>query len=155
MREWYKNNFDGKRKGNTKLIYFLIPIWLLFVFYYGGNFYNNNQYAKPILLSKKLTSSLAELDLEHRIAKYNSGIDQITYIVEAELTNKGKDGFVAVDAAISRSDTIFKQSESFFIKKDDTLKTKFYFNMKFDENKKRRYSVRTIPLKYNPELTMN
>lgn len=154
MRNWYKNNFEGKKTPTRKIIYYLIPVWLLIVFWLGRNSFSDGNKPDPVLLSKKLTSNLLDYSLEQRLKLYENGKTEINPLIEVEFSNNGSDGFVEVLAEVIKNDTIFQKSETFFVKRNDTLKAKFDFDKSFFPNKKRKYHVRLRPAN-KLELTSN
>lgn len=154
MRNWYKNNFENENgRKKSKILYYLIPLYLVLILWYGKDFRESFKGAEPVVISKKLSTSFVEKDLIEKLHSYENGTENITYVVASRITNNGNDGFIQIDASLLRKDEKIDKSETLFIKNSDTIDVKFYFDVVSKKNSKRRYNLQVVPVRKNKDLS--
>ncbi|MDC1068544.1 hypothetical protein OAQ99_05225 [Candidatus Kapabacteria bacterium] len=158
MRDWYKNNFDrgkGKKRFNKRIYFYLVPVWLACVFFLNKAPKNTDSLPNVQIISKKMTSNFAELDLEDRLTHYKNGNKNITYLVKAQIENTGNDGYVDVKTSFIREDTIANKNIRYYIGANDTILAIIDFTVPLNSDLKRKYKIELKAQKINKNLSIN
>ena len=122
MRDWYVKHLEkkGNRKSKIKLFYFILAFNVFLIFSIIKSKSQVELRAEPHLISQKLTTNLIDKNPEDRLLIIeNNG--KIIYLIEYELFNSGENGFVKLEAKLTREDTTLFVNKTIEIGSKETI----------------------------------